>query len=80
VLWLPRYFRYSIEVKQVESTGTGGDRSFHGMFTCVLMVLLCFKESKEKKTKNEKRKYSENKDRNIEGKAFVIFDIISKTK
>jgi len=56
MLWLPRYFRYSIEAKQVESTGTGSDRRFTGLCTCVLKFLLCFKESKEKKTKNEKRR------------------------
>ena len=49
------------------------------MFTCVLTVLLCFKESKEKKTNNEREEYSENIYRNIEEKVFVIFDIISKT-
>ena len=56
VLWLPRYFCYSIEAKPVESTRTEGDRSINNMFTCVLIVLLSFKESKEKKTNNEKRK------------------------
>jgi len=43
-LWLPRYFRYSIEAKQVESIGTGSDRSFTGIFTCVLKFLQHFKE------------------------------------
>ena len=47
---------------------------------CVLTVLLCFKEWKEKKTKNEKRSYGGDKDKNIEEKIFVIFEIISKTK
>ena len=47
---------YSIEAKRVESTGTGSDRSFTVIFMCVLKFLLCFKESKEKKTKNEKRR------------------------
>ena len=55
-LWLPRYFRYSIKAKRVESTWMGGDRSLHSMFTCVLTVLQCLKESKEKKIKNEKRR------------------------
>jgi len=55
-LWLPRYFRYSIEAKWVESTGMKSDRRFIGIFTCVLTVLLCLKESKEKKIKNEKRR------------------------
>ena len=54
--WLPRYFRYSIEAKRVESTKMGNDKSFHGMFTCVLKFLQHFKESKENKTKNEKRR------------------------
>ena len=35
VLWLPRYFRYSIETKRVESTGKESDRSFIGLFICV---------------------------------------------
>ena len=51
------------------------------MFICMLTVLLCFKESKEKKTKKmKKEEYGENKDRNLEEKAFMIFGIISKTK
>ena len=55
-LWLPRNFRYRIKAKRVKFTGTGSDRSFTGRLTCVLSVLLCFKESKEKKTKIEKRR------------------------
>jgi len=50
------------------------------MFMCVLTVLLCFKESKEKKQIMKREEYGENKDRNIEEKVFVIFEIISKTK
>ena len=51
-----------------------GDRSFNGVFTCVLMVLLYFKESKEKKTKQimKREEYRENKDRNTEEKVFMI--------
>jgi len=39
------------------------DRSFIGQFTCVLMVLLCFKESKGKKAKNEKKSTVKTKKR-----------------
>ena len=53
---LPRYFCYSMEAKRVESTGTESDRTFTGMFTYVLKFLQRFKESKGKKTKNEKRR------------------------
>ena len=56
VLWLPRYFRYSIEAKRDKSIETGSDRSFIGMFTCMLSVLQCFKEWKENKTKSGKEK------------------------
>ena len=56
VLWLPRYFRYSIEPKWVEFTRTKSDRSFTGIFKCVLRFLQHFKESKEKKTKSGKRR------------------------
>jgi len=31
-----RYFCYSVEAKRVKATGTGSDRKFTGMFTCVL--------------------------------------------
>ena len=41
---------------------------------------LCFKEWKEKKIKNEREEYGGNKDRNIEEKIFVIFEIVSKIK
>ena len=37
VLCLPRYFRYSMVAKRVESTGMGSDRSIIGRFTCVLV-------------------------------------------
>jgi len=46
--WLPRYFCYSIGVKRVEFTRTGGDRSINGILTCMLTVIQCVKESKEK--------------------------------
>ena len=46
VLWFPRYFRYSIEAKRVEFIGTGSDRSFTEMFTCVLNILQYLKEWK----------------------------------
>ena len=42
-VWLPRYFRYSIEAKGVESTRTRSDISFTGQFTCMLSVLQCLK-------------------------------------
>ena len=81
MLWLPQNFRYSIEAKRVESTGTDSDRSFTGMFTCVLKFLQRFKESKEKKTKSEREEYSETRrSGNIEDKIFMIFVCISKTK
>ena len=51
------------------------------MFTCMLTVLQCLKELKEKKTKNEKRSTVKHKEvGNIEDKIFVIIDNISKTK
>ena len=76
---LPRYFRYSLEAKQVESTRTGSDISFIGMFTCVLKFLLCFKESKEKKQKVKREEYGETRrSGNIEDKIFVVFDILLK--
>jgi len=51
----------ALRLKHVESTRTGGDRSFHDIFTCVLKFLQHFKESKEKKIKNEKRGTVETK-------------------
>ena len=76
MLWLPRYFYYSIEAKRIEFTGTGSDKSFIGMFMCVLTVLQSFKESKENITKG-----AENKEvKNIEEMVFVVFEIIYKTK
>ena len=49
------------------------------MFTCVLKFLLCFKESKEKKTKNEKRSTVKHEEvGNIEKIVFVVFDIFLK--
>ena len=78
VLWLPRYFRYSIEVKRVESTGTRSDRSFTGLFTCVLTVFYILKN--EKKTKNGKRKIRW-KQRQKHWKEYICdFWDISKTK
>ena len=56
MLLLPQYFRYSIEAKRVESIMMGEDRSINGMFVCMLAVLLSFKESKEKKANNKKRR------------------------
>ena len=55
-------FHYSTEAKRVESTGTRSDRSFTGMFTCMLSVLQSFKASKEKKTRNEREKYDGNEE------------------
>ena len=55
-LWLPQYFCYSIEDKMSRIYKDGRDRSFTGMFMCVLKFFQHFKESKEKKTKNEKRR------------------------
>ena len=80
VLWLPRYFRYSIEAKTSRIHKDGGDRSLHGMFTCMLTVLQCLKEWKENKTKNEKRSTVKHKEvGNIEKNDFCDF-CISKTK
>ena len=46
------------------------------MFTCMLTVLQCLKELKEKRTKNEKEKYGETwRSGNIEDKMFVVFEI-----
>ena len=76
MLWLPLYFCYSIEAKRVESKRTGSDRSFTGLFTCVLKFLQHFKESKKRKQKVEREEYSENKEvGNIEKMIFVTFDI-----
>jgi len=50
------------------------------MFTCVLIVLLYLKESKEKKQIMKREDYGKNKDKNIEDKVFMIFNFISKTK
>jgi len=81
VLWLPRHFRYSIEAKQVESTRTKSDRSFTGLFTCVIKFLQHFKESKEKKQKMRREEHGETRrSGNIEEKIFMIFNSISKTK
>ena len=67
VLWLPQYFRYSIDAKQVESTRTGSDRSFTVLFTYVLTILLCFKKMTRKENKEWKEKDTvETKKRNIE--------------
>ena len=49
------------------------------MFTCVLKVLQCFKESKKKNRKNEKRSVVKHEDvGNIEEMVFVIFGIFLK--
>ena len=50
------------------------------MFTCMLTVLLCFKELKEKKRIQimKREEYGENKDRNIEDKVCVIFVLFLK--
>ena len=49
------------------------------MFTCVLKVLQCFKESKEQKRKNEKRSTVKHEEvGNIEEIVFVIFGIFRK--
>ena len=57
----------------------GGDRSFHGMFTCMLKVLQCFKNKKKRKQRMKKRstvKYEEVK--NIEKNIFVILFVYLK--
>ena len=53
MLWLSRYFRYSIQAIRVESTGTGGDRSISSSFTLVVNKVFLVKEEKEKKRKQE---------------------------
>ena len=63
---------------RVVSIRTGDNRSINGMFTCVLMVLLCFKESKEKKTRMKREVYGDNKDRNIKEKVFMILKLFLK--
>jgi len=51
------------------------------MFTCMLTVLQCLKESKEKKTKNEKRSTVKHKEvGNIKKNGFSSFVFISKIK
>ena len=66
-------------LNRIESTGTGSDRSFHSMFTCVLKFLQYFKESKENKTKSEREEYDETQGSgNTEEKIFVILDIFLK--
>ena len=57
----------------------GGDRSLHGMFTCMLKVLQCLKEWKEEKIKNEKRRTEKHKEEgNIENNIFVILFVYLK--
>jgi len=47
----PRYFRYSIGLR-VESTGKGGDRSIDSLYSRQLLtLLLCWKNEKEWKRK-----------------------------
>jgi len=75
MLWLPRYFCYSIEAKRVESTWMGGDKSSTGRFTCVLSVLQSLKNQKKRKQIMKREAYGGNKDRNIEEKVFLVFDI-----
>ena len=49
------------------------------MFTCMLTVLQCLNESKEKKEKNEKRSMVKYKEAgNIEEIVFMVFNIVSK--
>ena len=54
------------------------DRSFTDRFTYVLMVLQCFKESKEKKIRNEKNTVKTR--RGIYKNDVCDFCVISKTK
>ena len=53
MLWLSRYFRYSIQAIRVESTRTGSDRSINSSFTLVVNKVFLVKEEKEKKRKQE---------------------------
>ena len=67
--------------KRVESIGTESDRSFIGLFTCVLMVFNILKNKKKRKQRLEREGYGENKEvGNIEKNIFVIFVYITKTK
>jgi len=54
------------------------DISVNGRFTYVLMVLQCFKESKEKKIRNEKNTVKTR--RGIYKNDVCDFCVISKTK
>ena len=82
VLWLPRYFCYSIEVKRVESTGTGSDRNFTGMFMCVLKFLQCLKESKEKKKQRLKRevRWKQRSDKHRRMIFMILFVYLKQSK
>jgi len=53
MLWLPRYFHYSILAIQVESIGTGCDRSINSSFTSVVNKFFIKKREKKKKIKVE---------------------------
>jgi len=61
-LFLPQYFRYSIEAKQVESTGTESDRSFTGRFTRVLSVFFVLKNQKKRKQRMKREEYGVSKE------------------
>jgi len=54
MFWLPRYYCDSVEAIRLESTVTGGDRSFADLITNVLTSSSRFqKNQKEKKRKQE---------------------------
>ena len=80
LIWLPRYYRDSKVAIWVESTGTGGDRSFTGHVMLVLKSSYRFqKNQKEKKRKQEEEKEEddENKDKKYDK---VSLEMVFKTK
>ena len=66
VLWLPRYYRDSIETIRAESIRTIGDKSFTGHVRIMLTSSSRFQRIKIKRRKKlEEREEDENKDKNI---------------
>ena len=61
MLWLPWYFHYSIEAKQVESTGIGSDRALpvYRNVHMHIKVSSMFERMKRKENKEWKEKYDE---------------------
>ena len=64
VLWLPRYYRDSIEAICVKFSGMGGDRSFTGCIMKVLMSSSMFQKNQKEKQVEEVQE-DENEDKNM---------------